>query len=501
MISQADLQRYIADRHAFRREQIVLPNGRLWGECMESWQTHHVFAPLDARDGAGWRYRLIYLELHRGAAKSAVLAAEALLVAILDDDVRAYIVAGDKEQASIARDMLEGYIHRNPSLESSFRITRDEIVCPASGTRIRVLSSDAPTTWGLGGLSKRFLLLCDELWQWQGRDLWDALFTASAKSEDWRIIVGSNAGFDTASIAWEVRELCRKHADSRYYLYAPEGIVAGWIKPEDLEGQRLSLPPQVFQRLWENKWTEGSGSFVTRPELDRCIDATWRPQLQGREGVRYFVGLDLGLTRDRTARGICHYDREVDKVVLDDLKTWQGTPVHPVDIDVVEEDLKGCNQRFNRPDFWLDPWQLQSSLQRLRGSLNINEFTFTSESVRRLSENLYGLLHNGQMRLYPDADLERELLRLEVKQTGYGWRIDHAAGGFSDRAMALGMAALHAATEGPGSGPPRIRWLGERPSAPAETPATQQAAPVEMPQEVARRRQWERRMEGTFRER
>lgn len=257
MIPQADLERYIVDRHAFRREQVILPNGKRLGAVEEGWQTEHVFGPLDARNGDGWKYRLLYFELHRGAAKSAVLAAEALTIAILDEDCRVYLLAGDKDQAAILQDMLVGYIHRNPSLESSFRITRDEIVVPATDTRIKVLSSDAATTYGLGGLSRRFRVLCDELWVWPNRSLWDAVFTAAPKSEDWRIIIGSNAGFDTESVAWDVRELCRKQADPRYYLYAPEGVVAGWISPEDVETQRASLPPQVFQRLWENRWNEG----------------------------------------------------------------------------------------------------------------------------------------------------------------------------------------------------------------------------------------------------
>ena len=448
MISHANLRRYIADRHAFRREQIVLPNGKRLGDCEEPWQTRHVFGPLDAMNGSEPRYRLVYFELHRGGAKSSYLAAEALTTAILDNDTRVYFLAGDKEQAGIARDMLEGYIRRNPSLESSFKITGGEIVVPATGTRIRVLSSDAPTSYGLGGLSRRVLFLADELWVWQGRELWDAIFTAAPKSTDWRIIVASNAGFDTGSVAWEVRELCRAPADARFYLYAPEGIVAGWIRPEDVEAQRRSLPAHVFQRLWQNKWTEGSGSFVTREQLDRNIDPDWRPQVAGADGVRYFVGLDLGLRRDRTARAVVHYDRASDRVVLDDLKVWTPTSGQEIQIAEVEEDLEAVDRRFGWPAFYLDPWQLIGSIQQLADSLNVHEFKFTSESVRQLSENLYGLLKNGQMRLYPDPELERELLRLEARQTGYGWRIDHRSGGYSDRAMAIGMAALHAALSG-----------------------------------------------------
>jgi len=448
VIPQADLERYIRDRHLFRREQIRLPNGKLLGDVEEDWQAEHIFAPLDERNGDGPRYRLLYYELHRGAAKSSYLAAEALTTGILDEDTRVYLLAGDKEQASIALDMVQGYIRRNPSLESSFKITGGEIVVPATGTRIRVLSSDAPTSYGLGGLSRRVLFLCDELWVWPNRDLWDAIFSAAPKSPDWRIIVASNAGFDTGSVAWEVRELCRTRADSRFYLYAPEGVVAGWIRPEDVEAQRRSLPAHVFQRLWENKWTAGSGSFISRAQLDRNIDPDWRPQVAGQPEERYFVGLDLGLRRDRTARAVLHFDRASDQVVLDDLRVWTPTSGHEIQIAEVEEDLEALDRRFGRPDFHLDPWQLVGSIQHLAGSLNVHEFKFTSESVRQLSENLYALLKNGQMRLYPDPELERELLRLEARQTGYGWRIDHRSGGYSDRAMAIGMAALHAALAG-----------------------------------------------------
>ena len=42
----------------------------------------------------------------------------------------------------------------------------------------------------------------------------------------------------------------------------------------------------------------------------------------------------------------------------------------------------------------------------------------------------------------PDKYLEAEILGLRTVQTSSGWRVDHGKGGFSDRAMALGMA-LH----------------------------------------------------------
>ena len=51
MITRDDLKRYMQDRHALRREQVILPNGSLYGEVEEPWQREHIWEPLDARDG------------------------------------------------------------------------------------------------------------------------------------------------------------------------------------------------------------------------------------------------------------------------------------------------------------------------------------------------------------------------------------------------------------------------------------------------------------------
>lgn len=127
-------------------------------------------------------------------------------------------------------------------------------------------------------------------------------------------------------------------------------------------------------------------------------------------------------------------------------------------ISNVEADLDYCADAFGYPVVVCDPWQMQSTIQRLGGRMRIKEFTFTLENLRRLSEVLYTLIAGTKLRLYHDAELEREILALDAKQTSYGWRIDHKVGGYSDRAMALGMACV-AALENTG-GTPQIRWLG-----------------------------------------
>jgi phage terminase large subunit-like protein len=137
-------------------------------------------------------------------------------------------------------------------------------------------------------------------------------------------------------------------------------------------------------------------------------------------------------------------------IVLDDMQVWEGTRRRPVNISEVEEWIAAAIERFRPRRVVIDPWQAQATRQRFGGL--IEEFTFSASSVAKLSVNLYRLIQSGQLRLYPDEDLERELVELQAVQTSYGWRIDHKRNRHDDRAMALGMAALVAMGDSPSVG-------------------------------------------------
>ncbi|MCX6762177.1 MAG: hypothetical protein NT093_00130, partial [Candidatus Moranbacteria bacterium] len=89
--------------------------------------------------------------------------------------------------------------------------------------------------------------------------------------------------------------------------------------------------------------------------------------------------------------------------------------------------------------------QMKSSSQRLmRSGIRIEEFTFTSSTIQKLSQNLYFLFHNGLIRIFPHKQLEEELLNLSAEEKSYGWRIDHKQGGYSDHVISIGMSSMFA---------------------------------------------------------
>jgi hypothetical protein len=204
-----------------------------------------------------------------------------------------------------------------------------------------------------------------------------------------------------------------------------------------------------------NRWTSGQGDFVTAAQWARCVDPELRPSGGGR-GMLFVGGLDLGLTKDRTAFAVAH--RAGSEIVLDELSVWEGTRGAPVSIAGVERALEDAATRFVPLNVLADPWQFIASIQRLRrAGVRIDEFVFGAASVQRLSMSLYHAITSGSLRVFPDEELEREVLGLIVRETAGGWRVDHRAGGFSDRAIALAMAVHGASqTSGAPAGSPSV---------------------------------------------
>jgi hypothetical protein len=433
----------------FVRDEIVLPHGRSVGEEIatgrDSWIEEEMLGPAFAVNEFGLPlFSLVYLELGRGSWKSGGSAAVACTEAILEPGTDIVVGAGDVDQGAIILGHLDGYLDRNARLASLCTKRGNERLFEG-GSRIRVLSSDAATAWGLGGERRRFRAICDELTIWRSEELWAAFSSATGKVRDAQIIVLSNAGFDAGS-SWQYRIREAARTELWGHLYAPPGIVASWISLEWIEQQRILLPAVAFERVIENRWTTGAGDFVTAEQWRECVDPFLQPSRGG--SGRYFGGLDLGLTHDRTVLAIVHWHG--DKIVLDELLVWQGEKTEPVSIVAVEAALLDAAERYPGLELYADPWQMRRSLEALKGRIRMHEFVFSQASVQKLSSTLLNAVTSQVLRVFADVELEREVLGLRVVQTGSGWRFDHRAGRFSDRAVALAMAIQLAQERGRG---------------------------------------------------
>lgn len=293
MITREDLKRYRQDRHAFIREQVILPNGSLYGEAEEGWQREHVWGPLDARNGGNApKHHLTYLELARGHAKSTMASMKVMTSGILEDRLEVFFFAGDTEQAGICLTTLTEMIKANPDISQSFKVGKTEITVPSTGTIIKVMASDSDTAFGIGGTAKGLLVVCDEMWVWRKPDLWEAIISSTGKvGDNWRVLVLSNAGIDGESqVAWKVREACRTQADPSFYFWRSPGCIAGWITEAWKAQQRTLLTPGCYTRLIDNEWTAGESRFILPQDWDTLVGEIAPMPEQGSSQI--FVGVD-----------------------------------------------------------------------------------------------------------------------------------------------------------------------------------------------------------------
>lgn len=409
----------MTDRMTFR-DDIVLESGQRLGDVMDAWQRED-FLALDDPE-----HRHAYLERPRGHSKTGDAGSEAMVELFTGAPGRQlYAVAGDEDQATILFDDVAGKIRRNPALLKKVKIGTSRITVKATGSRLDVLSSDAPTAYGV----RPDWLCLDELAEWRKRDLWDSLWSATGKRPDCRVIVISTAGWDRTSIAWEVRQIASTEAD---WLLSSRGQCATWIKASWLDQQQRTLPAHVFARLHLNQWVEGVGAFLTMAE----VDAIFGP-MPPATGLRA-LGLDLGLTKDRSV--LAEVVGGPDGMLgVEKFTTWIPPSGGKVDLQDVEAVVKA--EARGRLPVILDPFQAALLAQRLRSQgLAVQEFTFTSASRSALFGKLLDLIRRGKLRSVPNEEFRRELLGLEVTQTAAGWRADHRPGRHDDHVVAVALA-------------------------------------------------------------
>ncbi len=98
-----------------------------------------------------------------------------------------------------------------------------------------------------------------------------------------------------------------------------------------------------------------------------------------------------------------------------------------------------------------DPYQMVSSAQRLKGAgLPMMEFPETLDRLTAMTSNLYGIIKDRNLAVYPSDELRLAIARAVAIETPRGTRIGkHERSHKIDLVIALGMAALVASQGGP----------------------------------------------------
>ena len=447
----------------FTLEYRLLEQGQPYANFADTWQTDI--------DNAISKYPRIYLQLPRGHDKTERFAWWSLLWLNTTHAHRGYACGVDRDNAKLFRDASKKIRALHPSLFANIEVEKHVVYSKDTGSYIETISSDANSAYGLNF----DLLIVNDFHAWPDKDFWEVLWTACEKKPNIRVWMESNAlTLGTESFQWIAQfrdDFIRKigvdgwkqeTGEREWWHYIPDRFLAKW-QEHALKNWETTLHPSTYRRLIQNQDCSDSESYVTPEQVEAVTTLSGPSNTLYSPGGRVVTAIDLGLKKDATAIASVQLMKDVNKKVnlkLLCLEVFTGTIDDPVLLTDVEQEVNRQRKLYSSQVI-ADPWNLQTLIQKYSW---INEWTFSSQHVQQLTHHLYRVISDKQIELYPDAGLARhsdnkewtlqkELIQAVLKQTSYGQRVDHRAGGYSDRLIAVGMCCHHLLAE---SGPPLL---------------------------------------------
>jgi phage terminase large subunit-like protein len=378
------------------------------------------------------------------------------------------VVANDLEQAqgrvfTAAKRIVEA----SPLLAGAAVITASRIELPDLGATITAIASDYAGAAG----SNPVISVFDELWAYtseRSRRLWDEMVPPPTRKIACRLTV-TYAGFEGESeLLEELYKRGLKQPCVGDSLYAGDGLlmawhhepIAPWQTPEWIEQMRSQLRPNAFVRMITNRFVTTESSFVDMGAWDACVDPEASPVVTDRS-LPVWVGVDASVKHDSTAIVAVTWDQKAQRVRLVSHRVYQPSVVDPLDFEAtIENTVRELRRRFQIMQVRFDPWQMQSTAQRLaREGIKIEEFPQSVPNLTTASQNLYELIQGHNLVLYADAGMRLAVSRAVALETPRGWRIAKEKQSHKiDVVVALAMAC-HAAVAGQADVP--VNWTSE----------------------------------------
>lgn len=364
------------------------------------------------------RFRRAYVEQGKGNGKSPLAGGVGLygLVADGEPGAQVFAAAAKMDQARILFNDAVAMVRQSPELERRLTPTGinpvNNLAWLERGSFFRPVGRDTGKTGS--GMRPHFVLI-DELHEHPNRDTLEMLERGFKFRRNPLVFMITNSGSDRNSVCWEEHEHAVKVAhgeveDDTTFSYVcalddgddPLADPGCWVKANPLLGvtitesyladvaaQAKAIPGKAngIRRLHFCQWTDAETAWISRELWEACEDPAMT--LEDFEGQECWFGLDLGATKDMTARVQVFRDGEAEDgqpkfamfahgyTPADTLlareredkapySVWvdQGhltaTPGKLVRFDHVAADLVDAAQRFNVAAVAYDRWLIRN---------------------------------------------------------------------------------------------------------------------------------------------
>ena len=293
---------------------------------LRDWQRERIINPIYATENNKRIVRQALVTLPRKNGKTQLVAALALChLCGPESEQRGQVfsAAADRDQAALIYNEMVAFIEDSEYFSGRIIVRRfqKQLEDTVTGSTYQALSSDARKAHGL---SPSFVV-CDELSQWRGRELYDNLLTGTgARAEPLSIVISTQSA-DPNSVMQELvgygKQVNSGVIDDRTFhaviyeapIDAEPFDESVWhdcnpalgdfrsideMRAAAAQASRIPARLTVFKNLYLNQPVEIDERFISRKDWEACAGAHDAESLRGRP---CYAGLDLSSTRDLTA--------------------------------------------------------------------------------------------------------------------------------------------------------------------------------------------------------
>lgn len=361
--------------------------------------------------------------------------------------------AGDQDQAGLITLAMKTEVARNPWLADKVSVSAYGAT-GESGSTLSVLPLDA---WTGQGISPDYIV-ADEVTHWlhkRGEQFWDFVLATVSKRPFCVFEVLTNAGFlDT----WQHRARNWAASSPRWDFYEQpfDTHMATWMDKDAIDEICKGMSPGEVKRVIRNGWIDPGeeNGYLTLDECLACV-APRAERTEGTHANNYFLSVDYGGVIDRCALCLLHPCAGGTHVEIDRMDCWQGSHGNPIQIHMDPHNPEARSvqgwidltlSRFPNATLVFDPYQMESLAQWYeRRGRKVERFEYKAgKRNMRMAQLLKELVQSRQLTWSPEAGLlpgadddtfAKELSRLIIKPTVYGYRFDHESGRHDDRCL------------------------------------------------------------------
>ena len=341
--------------------------------------------------------RTALVTLPRKNGKSSLAAALALCHLLGPEAERrgqVFSAASDREQASIIFNEMVACILAIPEFtaRTNIKAYNKSIEDIVNGSVYKAMTADARKAHGL---SPSFTV-CDELAQWNNRDLYDNLTTGTGARKEPLTVVISTQSADPNHIMSELVDYALKIEDSTLppdpafhgTVYAAPDDADPWDEEvwhacnpalgdfRSLEEMRIfadqarKIPAKesVFRNLYLNQRVDPEAKWISTADFEACVGEL--PDLSGRE---CYAGLDLSSTQDLSALSLAFVPQN-------------GDPIYTQHFSWCPQNAIKERSKADRVPY--DLWHRQGYIEATPGS--VVDYAYILKRIEALSKQ-YGL--------------------------------------------------------------------------------------------------------------